>query len=146
MDSLDNKTILKVTAVVVVAYLMYRVYVSRNENFSNGLQYSQLSTAEQNDSVRPPTYMPPMSVASDLLPKPVQGLEDFSEFAPTGDLQGMNFLDPSAMIGVNTQGSSRRNPNLQLRADPICPKTGPPPAPVSDIDRDHWRKPLDDCY
>lgn len=153
MDTLDNQTIIKLVIGAAVAYVLYKAWVKRNENFSQNtrLDYSYITPAEQADAtaIMPPTYMPPMSVATDLLPKPVQGMDDFTEYAPKGNLQGMSFLDPTATIGVDTQGSSRRNPNLQLRADPPCSRLPPGqhlPAPVSDISPDKWRLPLDDCY
>lgn len=39
-----------------------------------------------------------------------------------GSLLDKNFLDAGYMIGVNTQGSSLRNPNLSLRPDPPIPR------------------------
>ena len=144
MDTVDNKNIIKLIAIVAVAYVMYRVYVSRNENFQQ-TPYSTIAQ-EATGLPTPPMYMPPMSVATDLLPKPTAALDDFTQYASNGNLQGMSFLEPSALIGVDTVGSSKRNPNLQIRADPPCPRSSGPPGPVSDIEPDRWRKPLDDCY
>lgn len=144
MDTIDNQTIVKLVVVVAVAYVLYRAYVKRNENYTP--QYTALNPTTDMTTPQPPLYLAPMSVATDLLPKPVQGFDDFTEYAPKGNLQGMNFLDPSAICGVDTQGSSRRNANLQLRRDPECPKGPVPPAPVSDIEPDRFRKPIDDCY
>ena len=60
-----------------------------------------------------------IGVASSLLPKSNRDdnacWDDFS-------LKNQSFLDPSKLIGVNTVGGSRRNPNLQLQGEPVIPK------------------------
>ena len=86
---------------------------------------------------------PPMNVASDLLPKPTSPqVLDFGEFAPKA-LQGQNFLDVSQQIGVDTQGSSLKNANRQLRSDPPNPRTNVGPWANSSIDTDLLRRPLE---
>jgi len=86
---------------------------------------------------------PPMNVASDLLPKPTSPqVLDFGEFAPKA-LQGQNFLDVSQQIGVDTQGSSLKNANYQLRSDPPNPRTNVGPWANSTIDTDLLRRPLE---
>lgn len=150
MENIDNATIIKWVAIIAVTYVLYNSFVKK-DGFHQRLQYSNIapsaSTSTYASNLQPDAgYLPPMSVATDLLPKTQLTDDGFSEFAPN-NLQGMNFLDPSAIIGVDTQGSSRRNPNLQLRADPPCPRNqGTLPAPMSCIQPDAWRKPLDDCY
>jgi hypothetical protein len=84
-----------------------------------------------------------MNVASDLLPKPTSPqVLDFGEFAPKA-LQGQNFLDVSQQIGVDTQGSSLKNANRQLRSDPPNPRTNVGPWANSSIDTDLLRRPLE---
>ena len=84
----------------------------------------------------------PLTISTDLLPKPNDQLIDFAEFAPKA-LQGQNFMDASKYVGVNTQGSSMRNANYQLRADVPNPRTNVGPWANSTIDADLLRKPLE---
>lgn len=58
--------------------------------------------------------------ASDLLPKDAANSK-WSMVAPSGqgDIMDQNFLTAGHQIGINTQGSSLRNANLQLRRDPV---------------------------
>lgn len=64
----------------------------------------------------------------DLLPK-TEEVKQFEDQFPTGkgDIKGKNFLIASHNFGVNTVGSTHKNPNLQLRSDPQIPRveTGP---------------------
>jgi len=61
---------------------------------------------------------------SELLPKDVNS--QFAKLNPsgTGDLAENNtLLNPTAQQGINTVSSSMRNPNMQLRADPVVPNS-----------------------
>lgn len=59
-------------------------------------------------------------VSSNLLPKDDPKLDDsFSEFAPS--LEGKNFVDAYKFV-FGSQSQSLRNPNYQLRSDPINPQ------------------------
>lgn len=89
-----------------------------------------------------PVGMPLMNVATDLLPKPVSNDNGFGEFAPKS-LLGQNFLDAKKYIGVDTQGSSLRNANYDLRASPAIPRRDIGPWSQSTIDSDLYRKPLE---
>ncbi len=86
--------------------------------------------------------MPLLSASASLLPKSNSKMAGFSEFAPKG-LQGQNFLDAAKYIGVNTQGSSLRNANYDLRAAPSIPRRQVGPWSQSTIDPDPFRKPLE---
>ena len=85
---------------------------------------------------------PLLSASAALLPKPESRFQNFSEFAPKA-LKGQNFLDASKYIGVNTQGSSLRNANYDLRAAPSIPRKQIGPWSQSTIDPDPYRKPLE---
>lgn len=65
--------------------------------------------------------LPGVNVATDLLPKPALSQTDFAEFAPQA-LGAQNFVDATSFVGVNTQGSSLKNANYQLRADIPIPR------------------------
>ena len=83
------------------------------------------------------------NVATDLLPKTTGGAkQNFGEFAPKS-LLGQNFLDAKKYIGVDTQGSSLRNANYQLRSDPPNPRFDVGPWSGSTIDPDLMRRPLE---
>jgi len=85
--------------------------------------------------------MPILTPASQLLPKPSPDAADFDMWAPK-NLQAQNFLTATQWIGVNTQGSSLKNANYDLRADPIIPKQDIGPFYASSIDPNIYSKPL----
>jgi hypothetical protein len=81
-------------------------------------------------------------ISTNLLPKQTDTVIDPAfEFAPK-DLQSINFLDNKGRIGIDTQGSSLRNANYQIRDEPSNPKTIVSPWMNSTIDVDLHRKPL----
>lgn len=83
--------------------------------------------------------------ATDLLPKDAANSK-WSMVAPSGqgDIMDQNFLTAGYQIGVNTQGSSLRNANLQLRRDPVIPRDkGGFGILESTIEPDLVRRPLD---
>lgn len=82
-----------------------------------------------------------MATSASLLPKPSSQATDFAKFAPkkTGV---QNFLNPAQFIGLDTQGSSMKNANQDLRAAPIIPKRDVGPWMASSIDPDVYRNPI----
>lgn len=102
---------------------------------------SPSKTAAALASARPD--LPGVNIASDLLPKPAVSQTDFAEFAPKS-LSAQNFVDATAWIGVDTQGSSLKNANYQLRADIPIPRVDIGPWMNSTIESgDLARKPLE---
>ena len=93
--------------------------------------------------------MPPVSssqmwgAATDLLPKPSVAQANFGEFAPTDALRGAQFLDPVKFIGVDTQGSSLRNANYDLRSSLPIKKNSVSPWLNSSYEPDMLRRPLE---
>lgn len=81
----------------------------------------------------------------DLLPTN-QAASDFEQQNPDGEgiLKGVNYLDATYHVGVNTVGQSLRNANLNLRAEPPNPRVAVSPWLNSTIDTDLIRKPLGD--
>jgi len=59
------------------------------------------------------------------------------------DLKNINLLNAGANYGINTVGSSLRNPNLQLRSEPIIQKTATGPWNNTTIDPDTTRRALE---
>ena len=83
-----------------------------------------------------------ISNPSDLLPKDVNS--QWSNINPaSADLKNINLLSAGQLIGINTVGSSLRNPSLQERSEPIIPKSNIGPWNQSTIDADTLRRPLE---
>lgn len=83
----------------------------------------------------------PIANPSDLLPS---SSNNWSNMNPVNDLKSINLLNPTQLVGVNTQGSSLRNANLQLRSEPANPRlenVGPWNIPT--IEEDKFRKHLE---
>ena len=79
---------------------------------------------------------------SDLLPS--DSNSSWASLNPMGDLKNINLLNPTQVVGINTQGSSLRNANLQLRSEPPNPRTNTNcPWNISTIEDDKFRKPLE---
>ena len=106
---------------------------------SNGV-----STKQPGQHENPTRCMNQNWVSSNLLPKNDNIVSsDGFEFAPKVDMQNMNFLDSQSVIGVDTQTSSLRNANVQLRSEPPNPKTDVSPWLNSTIEPDLTRRPLE---
>tara|TARA_B110000114_G_C14955420_1_gene342124 strand:- start:182 stop:688 length:507 start_codon:yes stop_codon:yes gene_type:complete len=78
---------------------------------------------------------------TDLLPK--TGNDWGSNAQVTSDLKNINLLNAGANYGINTVGSSLRNPNLQIRSEPIIPKTQVGPWNNTTIEADNQRRSLE---
>ena len=76
--------------------------------------------------------------AEELLPQP--GLWADSNPEVNNPLNNMNFLDAGYHIGTTTTSQSNKNPNLQLRSDPVIPKVNVGPWNQSTIERDSNRR------
>jgi uncharacterized protein YjbI with pentapeptide repeats len=94
------------------------------------------------NSNKPSTCNQQTTDPSDLLPKDVNS--EWSNINPANaDLKNINLLSAGQLIGINTVGSSLRNPNLQERSEPVIPKTNIGPWNNSTIDADNLRRPLE---
>lgn len=84
-----------------------------------------------------------MTDPSELLPKDENS--EWAKLNPTSsnDMMNVNLLKAGWMAGINTVGSSLRNPNLQLRSEPANPKTNPSPWNNTTIEPDLMRTPLE---
>lgn len=80
---------------------------------------------------------------AELLPADPNGVWAAANPQGSGDIQGKNFLSAGALIGVNTIGSSLRNANLQIRAEPPNPQAYCGPWLQSTIEPDLSRRPLE---
>ncbi len=81
--------------------------------------------------------------ASELLPK--DSIDEWSASNPggVGSLCDKNFLTSGAMIGISSVGQTLRNPNLQIRSEPIIPQQIVSPWLQSTIAPDLVRRPLE---
>lgn len=148
---MDSNLWLKIALVVLIVFLLYKfIYSGDRARGSCGRVSTYVPFDEMPfDTVPPanatpaPPLMPPTNVAADLLPKPATPqVQDFGEFAPKA-LQGQNFLEVTKQLGVDTQGSSMRNANYQLRSDPPNPRSNVGPWMNSTIEADLLRRPLE---
>ena len=83
---------------------------------------------------------------ADLLPTDEnKAIQEFNIAKPVGEgiLQGVNMLDSSYHVGVNTVGQSLRNANRQLRSDPPNPQVNVSPWMNTTIGPDLPRRPLE---
>ena len=80
---------------------------------------------------------------NDLLPKDVNNTWA-NGLVPDNELKNVNLLNAGHHVGINTVGSSLRNPNLQLRSEPPNPRTeNLCPWNNSTIEADNMRLPLE---
>ena len=82
----------------------------------------------------------------DLLPTDEsKAIQEFNIAKPVGEgvLQGVNMLDSTYHVGVNTVGQSLRNANRQLRSEPPNPQVNVSPWMNSTIGPDLPRRPLE---
>jgi hypothetical protein len=84
----------------------------------------------------------PVANPSELLP--VDQNSQWSALNPNTMNQGMpDLLQAGYHIGLDTIGQTLRNPNLQLRSDPLIPKSEVGPWNQSTIEADVGRVPLE---
>jgi len=120
---------------------------NRHVRFIDGSQTRNTNDVEITDreddalpnAVQPMT--PLLSAAPQLLPQPQSGSGDFAQFAPK-HLESQNFLTASQWVGVNTQGSSLKNANYDMRANPVIPKVEVSPWMTSTIESNTYAKQL----
>lgn len=117
----------------VVGASTSNAYAPFNGQASAGVSTSATSSSAMNK---------PASNPADLLP--ADSNSSWASMNPVGDLKNINLLNPTQVVGINTQGSSLRNANLQLRSEPPNPRMNTNcPWNVSTIEEDNMRKPLE---
>ena len=83
----------------------------------------------------------PVANPADLLPS--DSNSSWASMNPVGDLKNVNLLNPTQVVGINTQGSSLRNANLQLRSEPANPQMKVSPWLQTTIEPDVNRRALE---
>jgi hypothetical protein len=111
----------------------------------NGNSNSQIATsADSASAINQLVSTKAVSNPADLLPN--SSANDWSNLNPvsSSDLRNINLLNPTQLVGINTQGSSLRNSNLQVRSEPANPRTNTNcPWNISTIETDTFRRPLE---
>jgi hypothetical protein len=110
------------------------------------LQATEFKTTPKNNAVGQQPFPKKTPTIEDLLPLDMANTK-WAQVNPQNDPQnvrGKNFLIPSEQfIGINTQGSSLKNPNMQLRSEPPNPRETVGPWNQSSYEPDLLRKPLE---
>ena len=111
----------------------------------NGNSNSQIATsADSASAINQLVSSKAVSNPADLLPN--SSANDWSNLNPvsSSDLRNINLLNPTQLVGINTQGSSLRNSNLQIRSEPANPRTNTNcPWNIYIIETDTFRRPLE---
>ena len=71
---------------------------------------------------------------------PLDNNKQWNNIAPNKDLKNLNLVNAGQHIGINTISGSLRNPNLQIRSEPIIPKNNIGPWNNTTIEPDKTRK------
>jgi hypothetical protein len=115
---------------------------------------AQASEPLSNDSYKPITnqhtqlpkdcFPKDKLTAEDLLPKDSANSK-WAQVNPAGqgDVKDQNFLNAGFHVGINTVGTSLRNPNMQLRSEPPNPQVKVSPWNQTTIESDLNRRPLE---
>jgi hypothetical protein len=162
-DILKFFTFDKIVIAVILLLIVYVLFsYSNSKNFSldgmdtgSSLQKSQPTVKETSAQyvVGPPpsSGLPspsgyssqPVAQPSDLLPNDQN--KEWTALNPVSMNQGgmVDLLQAGYHIGLDTIGQSLRNANLQLRSDPIIPKSDIGPWNQSTIEPDLGRVPLE---
>ena len=111
----------------------------------NGASNSNVATsADSTGSMNNLVSNKPVANPSDLLPNDSNNAWASLNPMANSDLKNVNLLNPTQLVGINTQGSSLRNANLQLRSEPANPRMNTNcPWNISTIETDQLRKSLE---
>tara|TARA_Y100000389_G_scaffold204999_1_gene261799 strand:- start:7190 stop:7672 length:483 start_codon:yes stop_codon:yes gene_type:complete len=155
MKKVKPEYILGVLAVVILIFAFYKYSNERNMSYmgmsNNNLTPSTINPSPLNNqqlqNVVPDNSVTTKSVnqPNDLLPSD-SASNVFAQTNPLGssNLANVNLLNPQQVVGINTQGSSLRNSNLQIRSEPPNPRTNTNcPWNISTIEADQMRRPLE---
>jgi len=152
-----TETILGIIGLIFLLYVLY--YYGKNKNIMSSGMTNNYGPAAVPQNVTENAYIPnntslgnqlqvqtpssKMANPSDLLPKDSNNMWAASN-PVSNNLNGISLLNPTQIVGINTQGSSLRNANLQERSEPPNPRTNTGcPWNISTIEPDPYRKPLE---
>ena len=145
----DNKKLLNVFLVLALIVLVVVVYRYNNIKgmVSDNMQDNNYASSSNNGNMDPSTELG----ADDYLGKPFDPKEllpidnnnEWSNIMPNNDFKNIGMLKAGQHNGLNTQISSSRNPNLQLRSEYPNPTKNVGPWNNSTIEADTMRRPLE---
>ena len=150
--------ILGLVALAILLFAFYNYSFKKNTVLSPMSSYSSVnntsSVQTQNNNIQQkpilsnqsnePVSQKPINNPNDLLPS--NSASEWAKMNPVGAnaLSGINLLSSQQQNGINTQGSSLRNANLQIRSEPANPRNNTNcPWNISTIDGDTMRRPLE---
>ena len=110
-----------------------QLYSSGSDIMGNGDNSGLVPNNRPNEKNYDPSQLLPTDVNSDWKLNP----------AGNADFQNVNLLKAGHLIGIDTIGSTLRNPNLQIRCEPPNPTTQVSPWQQSTIEPDLMRCNLD---
>lgn len=139
MDFLsDTNQFIKVLLIILVIILIIHFSKKYSEGMTTTLQYNDLpQKVEEPVKAEEPVGVVPnyqrvtdedllsspyaFTENKDFNPSDLLPLEAKGEIGGASDFDSKNFLVAGYPMGINTQGNSNKNGNLQLRSDPIIP-------------------------
>jgi hypothetical protein len=145
-----NNNIRMVLVVMGVLVLVYAVFRNR-ENFNTQTKPDMkialdetMPKMQENQMMEVRNDRPDIE-ATDLLPTDENTIWDQVNSSTNGKekLSYKNFLEAGHMFGADTQGSSLRNANQQLRSEPLIKQADISPWSQSTIEPDVYRKPIE---
>jgi len=101
------------------------------------------STGSQMNQLPSECYPKDVLSSVDLLPRDANSLWAQVNPSGQGSLADQNFLTAGFHIGINTVGQTLRNPNRQLRSEPLNPQVKVSPWMQTTIEPDINRRPLE---
>lgn len=158
---LDNNTI-KIIVLAVLTYIVYLFLTGSNPIKNTGIlqmvpQFnSSVPSAHVHDDVYKtnPNVLAHPQMSNPMVPAPMNDVQPhellpreggFAESNPMGQghLSHKNFFESGHHPGLNTQSSTMKNPNLQLRSDPLIERRDVGPWNQSTVEADGNRRQFD---
>lgn len=148
---MNNKNMLKMAVVVVGVLVLLYILNNKREGFQTKSELVPQMDIKETDvpqiaeaELLEQRQEQPDIEASELLPKDENTIWDqVNPRAGKGSVSYKNFLESGNMFGIDTQGSSLRNANQQIRSEPLIKQAEVSPWQQSTIDPDNYRKPLE---
>ena len=146
-NNMSFEYVLGIVGILILLFALYKYSGDKNLQLSGMVNETTTST---NSTIETPSTQSSQPVQttvtnpSELLPLNNSGWQGLNPNpTPSAGLQETTLINPGSSIGINTVGSSLRNANLQLRAEPANPRnTTNCPWNISTIEPDLQRKPL----
>jgi hypothetical protein len=165
---ITRETLFKIVFIVLIGLVLFAIVTHYNkknklttkEKFEANSELLTATNPEvtasehQNETFKPVDYQT-QSMNNDCFPKDKLTSEDllpkdasntlFAAVVPSGQggVADQNYLTSGYQIGINTQGSSLKNANLQIRSEPINSQQQVSPWLQSTITPDLTRRPLE---